>query len=180
MSKRSAARATRLGDVLVRHRLITPAQRRHALRRQRETGRRLGEILVAEGILTRDQLNWALGNLLHIPYVHPDADAIAPELFQGVDLGLLRRCAAVPMARLGGKLTVAMADPTDTQAISELSAAFGLPISVAMADSAAIQNVLDKVAERGALRDLDAALRELLAACTKVVRLIEAWRAKGR
>lgn len=150
MTKRHEARVRRLGDVLVEHGLITREQRRSALRKQRHFGGRLGEILVHDAVLTRDQLNWALGNLLRIPYVELDAPAIDPELLASVPLDLLRRCQAVPVVRLGSELSVAMADPTDLQALEDIQAATGAQVRVAMADPAAVQRVLSVLAERAA------------------------------
>lgn len=146
----SAAGARRLGEVLVEHGLITREQRRAALRKQKESGGRLGEILVREGMLSRDKLNWALGHLLGIPYVHPEAAAIAPELLAAAPLELLQRCQAVPMARVGDELTVAMADPTDGQAVADLHVVTGARIRPAMADPAAIHAVLDALSAREA------------------------------
>ncbi|HUT33700.1 MAG TPA: ATPase, T2SS/T4P/T4SS family [Planctomycetota bacterium] len=148
MGRRREAKSRRLGDVLVEHGLITREERRAALRRQRETGGRLGEVLVREGILTRDQLNWALGDLLHIPYVQPDAAAIDAALFAAFPLDLLRRCEAVPMARAGDEVAVAMADPTDVQAVADLQAAARAQLRVALADAAAIHRALGALAER--------------------------------
>jgi len=164
MARQHEAKVRRLGDVLVEHGLITREQRRAALKKQHESGGRFGEILVQERILSRDQLNWALGNLLGIPYVQLDARAIEPELTGLVPLDLLRRCQAVPMVRLGEELTVAMADPTDARAIEEIRAAAGARLNVAMADAAAIQEALSAFAQRGAggqLKPRQAAQRPL-------------------
>ncbi|HPD17244.1 MAG TPA: hypothetical protein PLE19_20095 [Planctomycetota bacterium] len=150
MATHAPARARRLGDVLVEHGLITREQRRAALREQRVSRRRLGQVLLEQEALTRDQLNWALGHLLGIPYVEPDAQALEPDLVAAVSLDLLRRHEAVPMVRIGDELTVAMADPTDARAIEEIQAATGARVRVAVADAAAIRRVLDAVAARAA------------------------------
>ncbi|MBM4041379.1 MAG: hypothetical protein FJ290_22995 [Planctomycetes bacterium] len=153
MPRNQPGKARRLGDVLVEHGLITAAQRRAALKEQRASGGRLGEILVRDGLLSRDQLNWALGNLLHIPYVRPDVASIDPGLLSMVPLEVLRRCEAVPMALVGDDLTVAMADPTDVQAVEALRAAApSARVHVAMADAAAVHQALNAVAERGLVR----------------------------
>jgi len=67
MAQRRQQRPQRLGDVLLAHGLITRQQRRAALEKQKSCGKRLGEILVEDGVLTQDELNWALGNLLGTP-----------------------------------------------------------------------------------------------------------------
>jgi len=139
-------RPSRLGDLLVSHGLITRDQRREALQRQKQTERRLGEILVEQGTLTRDELNWALGNLLGVPYVELEASMVDPELTRSVPADLLRRYQAVPMIQVGNELTLAMADPTDSQAIADIGAVTGTDVKVAMADPEAVADTLAELA----------------------------------
>ncbi len=146
MAQRRRQRPQRLGDVLLAHGLITRQQRRAALEKQKSCGKRLGEILVEDGILTPDELNWALGNLLGIPYVELSPEAIDPEAFALVPYELLERYRAVPMLKVGNELTVAMADPTDTQAVADIAAITGAEIKLAMADASAIEATLAALA----------------------------------
>jgi len=146
MAQRRKTKPSRLGEVLVAHGLITREQRRTALLKQKETSRRLGQILVGEGMLTRDELNWALGNLLGVPYVELEPSMVDPEAFLALPIDLLRRYHVVPLIQVGHELTVAMADPTDTQAIADIEAVTGSNVKLAMADSAAIEETLDALA----------------------------------
>ena len=148
MGKRREAesKALRLGEVLVSHGLITREQRRQALQRQKHTAQRLGEILVAEGLLTRDELNWALGSLLGVPYVELDASMVDRNLVAAVPAELLRRCQAMPMVRVEDVVTVAMADPTDGQAVADIESVLGANVQVAMADSENIEATLAALA----------------------------------
>jgi type IV pilus assembly protein PilB len=50
----------RLGDILIRMRKLTTPQLLEALVEQRDTGRRLGEILLTRGLVTRDDVDAAL------------------------------------------------------------------------------------------------------------------------
>ena len=54
----------RLGDVLVRQQLITPAQLQQALTLQQQGGKKLGRVLVDSGILTEAQVRHVVGLLL--------------------------------------------------------------------------------------------------------------------
>jgi len=148
MGKRRKGRRkpSRLGDLLVAHGLITRDQRRTALARQKKTGRRLGETLVEQHALTRDELNWALGNLLGLPYVELDPAMVDAELLRAISPELLRRCHAVPMIQVGDEIIVAMADPTDGQAVADIAAATGATVRIAMADAEAIADTLDALA----------------------------------
>lgn len=147
MAKRRTrkAKASRLGDLLVAHGLITRDQRRMALHLQKQKCQRLGEILVDEGHVTRDGLNWALGHLLEVPYVELDAAMVDGELVASMPAELLRRCAVVPLIQVGDELTLAMADPTDAQAATDVAAVTGATVKVAMADPDAIREVLNQL-----------------------------------
>src|SRR6187431_1261130 len=46
----------RLGDIFVERGFVTPEQLEHALARQRETGERVGEALVAQGSISKFEL----------------------------------------------------------------------------------------------------------------------------
>ncbi|MFW6162688.1 MAG: GspE/PulE family protein, partial [Planctomycetota bacterium] len=148
MAKRRTGKTKppRLGDVLVEHGLITREQRREALARQKETDQRLGEVLVEQGTLTRDELNWALGNLLGVPYVELDPQTLDPALVRAVPAELLRRYQVVPMVQVGEELTLAMADPTDSQAAADVAAVTGARVKPAMADADAVADALDALA----------------------------------
>ncbi len=146
MAQRRKTKPSRLGELLVAHGLITRDQRRTALLKQKETSQRLGEILVGEAMLTRDELNWALGNLLGVPYVELEPAMVDPVAFRSLPIELLRRYHAVPLIQVGHELTLAMADPTDTQALADVEAVTGSEVKVAMADSAAIEDTLDALA----------------------------------
>ena len=50
----------RLGDIFVERGFVTPEQLEHALARQRETGERVGEALVAQGSISKFELAGAL------------------------------------------------------------------------------------------------------------------------
>jgi len=143
--RKGKAKPSRLGDLLVSHGLITRDERRKALQRQKRTGKRLGAILVEEGFLTRDELNWSLGNLLGVAYVELDAQMVDPELVASVPAELLHRYQVVPMIEVGGELTLAMADPTDTQAVADIASVTGAAVKAAMADADAISETLGKL-----------------------------------
>ena len=59
----------KLGDLLVRKGQITPEQMIDFLRIQKETGQPLGQVLIAEGVITKEELSHVLGEQLGIPHV---------------------------------------------------------------------------------------------------------------
>ncbi len=82
------------------------------------------------------------------------------------------------MARFGGRVTVAMADPTDLQAVEELGSALGAGVNVAMADPAAIEGVFQAISERAARAGRARIVPPFRLAGASMARLREAWRRK--
>jgi type IV pilus assembly protein PilB len=134
----------RLGEILVERGFVTPDQLREALRVQYQEGKRLGEILVEMGALSMDELNWALSELLSIPYVEFREEMVDLDLARTLPEDLLRRHEAFPVLRVGDELTVIITDPTNKQAVSDLEAVTGSKVSIAIASRETLLHLLDR------------------------------------
>ena len=104
---------------------------------------RLGEAVVQEGLLTQDQINWALAQHFGLAYVDIAAVALDRELVRSIRAALLYQHRILPLTRLRNVLTLAMADPTDGAAILEVSDATGCEVEPAIADANAVLAALD-------------------------------------
>ncbi len=87
----------RLGDMLVAAGIVTPADIDEALAAQKGSGRRLGEVLVALGKVTEHQLAQVLSNQLSIPWVNLHHVDFSRELLNLVTSELAERAAIVPV-----------------------------------------------------------------------------------
>ncbi len=110
-----------LGVQLIASGLATSAQVDEALEEQRNTGKRLGEILIAHGALYEADLAGALAAMFDLPYRDlsqepPDRAAIdlIPEAF-------CRSRGVMPVGFEDGFLVVAMSDPRDIQTLDDLT-----------------------------------------------------------
>jgi Type II secretion system (T2SS), protein E, N-terminal domain len=122
----SSAKALRdlpLGSLLLRDDLVRPDHLRDALVEGRQTGRRLGEVLLARGLIGERDLCPLLAEQEGLEFVdlakvdvRADAVALVPER-------VARACAAVAFAFEGDVLLVAVADPTDEPALDTCRAA---------------------------------------------------------
>ena len=101
-----------LGEVLVEERLISREQLSEALKRQLETGRPIGKILLEMGSIGEDALVEAVANQLRVPY----ADLVSYPPSQSVALLISKEVAvrhqAVPVEVDDEGLLVAMVEPT--------------------------------------------------------------------
>lgn len=114
--------ALRLGELLVREKLITQAQLEDALQAQVIFGGKLGTIMVEMGLVGERAMAAALKQLLGFPCAQTeDLEDIPRDLIDLIGLELADRHMVVPLALNGRKLTLAMADPRDIQAIDEIA-----------------------------------------------------------
>jgi len=107
----------KLGEILIHYKVITPEQLKEGLKIQKNKGKRIGEILIDLGRVTQDEINWVLGKQLSLPYVQVNVDNIDIQLSKNISEDILKKFKVIPMMELNDELVVAMADPTDEEAI---------------------------------------------------------------
>ena len=107
----------KLGEILVYYKVITPEQLEEGLKIQKSSEKRIGKILIDLGKVTQDEINWVLGKQLSLPYVQVNIGNIDIQLSRDISEDTLRKFKAIPIMELNNELVVAMADPTDEEAI---------------------------------------------------------------
>jgi type II secretory ATPase GspE/PulE/Tfp pilus assembly ATPase PilB-like protein len=135
----------RITDILIEADVVTEDQVEEGLVRQRATGQRIGETLVEMGIVSEEDIGWALSRQLDMTFVDVHMHALDPDLIREFPEALLRRIHAVPLVRSGQELSVAVADPTDHEAIAELERHAGGALEMGVATPSRIRSVLDQV-----------------------------------
>ena len=133
----------RFGELLVDRGFISADQLRDALRIQGHEKKRLGRVLLDMGALSVDQLNWALSELVGVPYVDLTEDMVDLDLVRTLPEEVLRRHQAVPVLRVADEMTVILADPTDQQALRDLEVLSGVRVRPALAAQATVAKILD-------------------------------------
>jgi len=132
-----AQQYVRLGDMLVALGLLTEEKLRQVLEEQLQTRKRIGQLLVDMGLLSEEKILQALSQQFKLEILAPhDLDDIAPQVIQRVPEALARNQAVVPLAIEGQTLYVATADPLNVVALSDLHYATGLQIQFKLASSA--------------------------------------------
>ena len=135
----------RLGDVLVEDRIITREQLSDALLRQKKgKNKHLGQILMEMGLLTQDEVTFALAKKLGIPRVHLRGFDLPAQMLSRVPADLAIQYNVVPLAEINGKLVVAMENPLDQTVISVLRFNTNAYIEAVMADGSDIRILLQK------------------------------------
>lgn len=134
-----------LTSILVETGIVNESQVEKALARQRETGQMIGEALVELGFTSEENIGWALSKQLGIPYVDVRPEAIDAEQVRRFPEAVLRRVQAVPLFGSRSELTVAMADPTDQEAVHELRQVAGGALSLVIGSPGSLRRAVDAV-----------------------------------
>lgn len=121
-----------IGAVLFRSQIITEQELKAALEEQQVSGCRVGEALVRQGVVTQEDIDWALAHQLNIPYVRLKKDNLDAAAVERVPAQLARRYQLFPLFLSGNELSVAMADPLNQEAIEALRRATGCQITISV------------------------------------------------
>ncbi len=140
----SRSEGTRLGELLLAAGLLDEAGLARALERQNRLGERLGESVVALGLMTEEELVTALAEQLKAPVVDPMAGSIPAPLLNLIPAPFARRRRCLPVARENGKIIVALADPLDLTTLDELAPLLGGKIVPALALASRIDAALER------------------------------------
>ena len=139
----------RLGDLLVAEGLITDAQLRQALSDQKGKTDKLGTVLVGLGFITEEQLIGFLSRQYGIPSITLSTLDIDAETLRLVPAHIAKKYEVLPVKRIGGTLTLAMSDPTNVFALDDVAFMTNLQILPVVAPQAAIRRALEKNYETG-------------------------------
>lgn len=129
----SDAKKGTLGEILSASQIISADDIANALEEQKRTGARFGEALINLGIVTQEDIDWALSNQLDIPYIRLKKEMIDPDAINMVPADLVRTYNCIPLIKAGGELNVALADPLNRVAIEALERASGCVVNVSVA-----------------------------------------------
>ena len=139
---RRGSPAKRLGEFLCENGTITREELEEALEIQKQTGRKLGAILVDMGLLSEEALCEELSHRLDIPYFDLRSYFVDPKVVQIIPEHLCERYRLIALKKSKGKLTVAMINPFDDMALEDLEILTGLQIRPVLATPSAISKAL--------------------------------------
>jgi type IV pilus assembly protein PilB len=120
MATTAPATAERLGDLLLRDGLITREQLQAALQEQKNTGMRLGYTLVKLGFVQETEITKMLARQFRMPAVDLSRFEVDPKIVKLIPADVAVKHTVLPLKREGRTLTVAMADPTNVGVVDDL------------------------------------------------------------
>jgi len=138
----------RIGEILVRQKLVKHEQIQEAIAMQKKEGGRIGEILVRLGVLSEEDIVSALSTQLQIPYATTENQLLHPDLSQGLDklisLDFAKKNLILPIKRDENELTCAIYDPLDLILVDNLKVMTGCDIKLIIATKHDLTAAIDK------------------------------------
>jgi type IV pilus assembly protein PilB len=153
----------RLGDLLVAEGLISDEQLKQALAEQKGKTEKLGSILARLNFITEEQLIGFLSRQYGIPSITVTNVDVDAETLRLVPAPIARKYEVLPVKRIGGTLTLAMADPTNVFALDDVAFMTSLQILPVVAPQAAIRAAIEKHYEAGQQSAMNEVLTEIAA-----------------
>ncbi|MBI5641886.1 MAG: type IV-A pilus assembly ATPase PilB [Deltaproteobacteria bacterium] len=158
----------RIGELLLREKLISPEQLKKAIEEQKKSGGRLGYNLTKLGFITEKDLTAFLSRQYGIPTIDLSAQEIDHEIIKLIPEDVAQKYQVVPISRTGSTLVVAMADPSNIFAIDDIKFLTGYNVEPLVASDAAIKTSIEKLYEspemglEGVLTEFDEGEMEII------------------
>jgi len=143
----------RLGELLVREKLITTQQLQKAQEAQKSQGGRLGAQLVRQGSINEQDLTNFLSKQYNVPSINLAEFDVDPEVIKLIPKEVSEKHQVIPVNRAGSTLIVAMADPSNIFAIDDLKFLTGYNIETVVASEAAIAAAIERYYNAGPSAD---------------------------
>ncbi len=134
----------RLGELLVRAGHIDEAQLQQALEAQREQGGRLGANLVRLGQIDEAQLVSFLSQHHGVPAINLESIGIDDAVTGVLSAETARKFMALPVAKEGSRLTIALSDPSNMFTLDAIRFSTGYQVQPVVASEAALQRAIDR------------------------------------
>ncbi len=140
---RSALRQ-RIGEVLIQKKLVKATQVEEALKIQKDTKERIGEILVRLGHISRESLLEVLSVELGLPIANLSKIKIPAEVIEAVPKRMAETYGLIPLAVAGKSITLAMTNPMDVHALDDIRRLTGLEIRPMLAGEKEIKEAIEQ------------------------------------
>jgi type IV pilus assembly protein PilB len=134
----------RLGDLLVADGLLTTEQLQHAIAEQKNSSEKLGSVLVRLGILSEEQLVGFLSRQYGIPSITLSQLDVEPDVLGLVPESTARRYEVLPVKRIGATLTLAVGDPANVFALDEIAFMTSLTVLPVVASQGALRLAIER------------------------------------
>jgi len=137
------AKRRKLGEILIASGLITQEQLTEGLGLQKQAGKKIGETLVDIGYITESDVYGALGEQLGVPYVSLSFYSVDPNVISLIGEAFARQHKVIPLFRIGNSLTLGMADPLNLAVIDQVVRATNFEVEPSICSDHDIAQAID-------------------------------------
>src|SRR6266849_5699714 len=159
---RARPRAESLGQILLDQKMVTREQLDKAIQTQHRSGGHLGRILVEQGALTEQNLAKVLAIQWGLPYVQLSTIEIDPDVVKAIPQHIAHRHKVLAIEKTKRKLKLAIADPLNVVALDDVRLVTGLELEQVVAAEEDIMAAINRYYTGGI--DLDEAMRQAVTA----------------
>jgi len=150
---------SRIGELLVREKMLSLQQLQQAQDEAKRTGKRLGATLARLGYVNDQALTQFVAKQYSLPSINLGEIEIDVSVLKLVPREICEKHQVIPVRRNGPTLIVAMADPSNIYAIDELKFLTQYNIEPVVASEAGVESALSRYYDKGP--DLDQMVGEL-------------------
>jgi len=144
---------SRIGELLVREKMLSLQQLQQAQDEAKRTGKRLGATLARLGFVKDSDLTQFVARQYSLPAINLGELEISPDVLKLVSKEICEKHQVIPVRRNGSSLIVAMADPSNIYAIDELKFLTQYNIDPVVASEGSIEAAIARYHDKGP--DLD-------------------------
>ncbi|HPN56543.1 MAG TPA: ATPase, T2SS/T4P/T4SS family [Candidatus Omnitrophota bacterium] len=134
----------RLQQILLRDNILKQEDLDRALLEQKDSGGDLSQVLVRMNLISEDDLTHILSEGLGLPPIDISRLKIDPNVVKLIPRDVAEKYQIMPVSKMGGNLTLAMADPLNIFVIDDVKALTGLSITPIIARSTQLAQAIER------------------------------------
>jgi len=133
-----------LGELLLDEGIISREQLSRALSAQKDKGGLIGETLVELGYVKEDDIAQSLTAQYGFPFLTLKNYDVSSEITNIIPSTLARQYLLVPIDKIGSNLTLAMSNPLNMQAISDVELLSGCSVQAFVSTSSDVKRAIER------------------------------------
>ena len=153
-----------LGEILYRKGYVDKNNLIRALKKSKDTNKRLGETLMEMGLATEDQITEALAKQFGLEYVNLDDVATLQSASKLIPEELIKKHRVIPLSKDNGVIKIAIKDPMDLDLLDLLRFRLNAELQCCLANPSKIDTYINGKSDAGGVNSIDATAAELEAA----------------
>lgn len=132
----------RLGELLINEGLITNEQLQEALKQQQKIGGLLGEVLIKLGYVTEPDIAAALSTQFGLPYINAVNYTVTKDVFDLLPREFLLQNELIPLDKIGNIVTIAVSGTLSEKVFEEIEKKTGCQIFVFVSTASQIKQAI--------------------------------------